>query len=446
MPKARHVLATATSIAFLIAAWGAFFAALPFDQAAASTLKILGNLDGSENLEIGVRGVLTADSAGNLYAEAGDIFKLTAASGYSRFRDILSVECALQGGLALTPHNVMLGPAFGCSTYYYGEVLSLGTTRDPSPTTLHIFSGGYTRPRDGAYPYGGLALGPFNRYYGTTATGGPGASRALGSGDGTLYEVSSSATDPSYAVVHKFGGPGDGFTPVPATLAVDSQERLFGGTKYGGANGAGTVFMLQHGNAGWKEQVIYSFQANNDLQQPTGNLVMDKQGDLYGCAAGGTHAEGGVFRLAPPAQFGGAWQETVLYNFGDQADDPDNAIGGGVYAQCGLALDTGNGMIVGTTPGGGTRKSGTIFTLTPPAAGQTAWSETVGFSFQTVRTTGVQPMTAPLQVGNTFYGGSYYGGRNLRLHTVSRLHGIILHEYMRRHAPAGPIARKPPWP
>jgi hypothetical protein len=264
------------------------------------------------------------------------------------------------------------------------------------------------KPTDGNFA-GGVTPGLFNRYYGLTTYGGLDSNADSGTGDGTLFYFVPSDTDPKYKVLWRFGGPGDGVNPTNANLAVDSQGRLYGVTAYGGANNLGTVFMLQYVDGGWQEQVIYSFQASTTLDLPTANVVLDAKGNLYGCAQGGTHNQGGLFRLTPPAQAGAAWSETVLYNFGDQLHDPvgsypdqSDEVGSG----CGIALNQATNLIVGTRYAGGFYSHGTIYTLTPPAAGQTAWTETVGYSFRNSSAGGDYPSTAPLQVGNTYYGGA----------------------------------------
>ncbi len=49
-----------------------------------------------------------------------------------------------------------------------------------------------------------------------------------------------------------------------------------------------------------------------------------------------------------------------------------------------------SGALYGTTAGGGSSNNGTVFRLTPPAKGQTAWTETVLYRF-----TGGSDGTAP---------------------------------------------------
>jgi hypothetical protein len=70
------------------------------------------------------------------------------------------------------------------------------------------------------------------------------------------------------------------------------------------------------------EHVLYSFQNGTDGATPTGAVVFDKAGKLYGVTQNGGAATclspyncGTVYMLTPPAEAGGAWTETVLYVF-----------------------------------------------------------------------------------------------------------------------------------
>ena len=60
---------------------------------------------------------------------------------------------------------------------------------------------------------------------------------------------------------------------------------------------------------------LHSF-TGSDGTLPYSGLISDASGALYGTTAyGGLYSEGTVFKLTPPAKPGGAWTETVLYNF-----------------------------------------------------------------------------------------------------------------------------------
>ena len=92
----------------------------------------------------------------------------------------------------------------------------------------------------------------------------------------------------------------------------------------------GTVYQLQppakQGDP-WTETVLWVFKGSdgNDGASPFSGLVWDQAGNLYGatgydgsgnCMLFGSRVGCGVvYQLKPPQTKGGAWTETVLYNF-----------------------------------------------------------------------------------------------------------------------------------
>jgi uncharacterized repeat protein (TIGR03803 family) len=122
----------------------------------------------------------------------------------------------------------------------------------------------------------------------------------------------------------------------------------------------------------WTDTVIWRFTGAADGGRPLAGLIRTRTGTLYGTTdQGGTGACGCgvVFSLTPPATAGGAWTQTTLHSFAG----PD-----GSYPQAKLILA--GAALYGTTSSGGA-SNGTVFRLTPPAKGQTAWHFTSLYSF-----------------------------------------------------------------
>jgi hypothetical protein len=95
------------------------------------------------------------------------------------------------------------------------------------------------------------------------------------------------------------------------------------------------------------ESVIYNFTGNGNGYEPTGGLIADDHGALYGTtvAGGGTFGTGlgTVFKLTPPANNQTVWTETVLHRFTvGGSGGPD-----GINPETGLILV--NGVLYGTT-------------------------------------------------------------------------------------------------
>ena len=124
--------------------------------------------------------------------------------------------------------------------------------------------------------------------------------------------LAGSALASNEKVLHTFSAGTDGSYPVAALIA-DQSGNLYGTTRYGGANGQGTVFELINSNGVWNETILYSFAGGNDGASPAASVVFGQGGNLYGTTRlGGPDNAGIVFKLA---HVNGAWQESVLYSF-----------------------------------------------------------------------------------------------------------------------------------
>jgi uncharacterized repeat protein (TIGR03803 family) len=259
-------------------------------------------------------------------------------------------------------------------------------------------------------PEGSLIFDAQGNLYGTTESGGPGGEFG---GRGTVFELSPGAGGVwTETTLYEFGAAaGDGTNPV-AALIFDGNGNLYGTTESGGANGKGAVFELSPGVGGvWTEKLLYSFAgpaANPpDGQDPTGNLIFDAQGNIYGTTFTGgkndTAGEGGtVFELLPGA--GGVWTEKVLYNFGG-ALSPD-----GNQPTAALIFDA-EGNLYGTTREGGGSLDGTVFELSPAAGG--TWTESLLHNFIGAPSDGAVPYcTLFIDAQGNLYGTTKYGGPN----------------------------------
>ncbi len=120
--------------------------------------------------------------------------------------------------------------------------------------------------------------------------------------------------------LYAFPGGTGGNYPVGGVVA-DASGNLYGVTADGGTYGWGAVYELRRSNGGWTEELIYSFTGGADGFFPSGNLVIDSNGSLYGTTeTGGTQTGcegryecGGTAFLLSKA--GNHWQHKVLYNF-----------------------------------------------------------------------------------------------------------------------------------
>jgi uncharacterized repeat protein (TIGR03803 family) len=159
------------------------------------------------------------------------------------------------------------------------------------------------------------------------------------------------------------------------------------------------------------ESVLWNFTANsgNDAEDPLYNgPVFDTKGNLFGATLwGGSFNEGAVFELSPNGQ--GGWNETVLYSFNPEST---SVMDGG--RPCGSVVLDSKGNLYGTTLYGGTNGTGTIWELSPPAAGGTVWTEAILYNFGAAGSgDGGEPfagVTLASSAATTFYGTTLCGG------------------------------------
>ena len=179
----------------------------------------------------------------------------------------------------------------GCGTVF--QLTRHGRGRWAEKVLLRFQSNG----KDGHNPYYGLVLDAAGNLYGTTFEGG--RSSKCQEGCGTVFQLTP-GTKGRWAekVLYSFDGM-DG-TGAIDNLILDSKGNVYGNTSIGGTYGRGTVFRLSPVAGGkWKEQ-LYSFKSGKDGNYPSGGLIFDSAGNLYGTTfAGGDHDGGTVYKFIP---------------------------------------------------------------------------------------------------------------------------------------------------
>jgi hypothetical protein len=274
---------------------------------------------------------------------------------------------------------------------------------------VYKFLGG----EDGDNPFtAGLVLDRSGNFYGTTAGG-----AMHGTGLGAVFQLSPPATVGSswtHTVLYNFQGGDDGSQPWDG-VARDAQGNLFGTTLRGGKGSCfifqcGTVFELSPpavSGGPWTHTVLYEFQGGADGGYPYATVILDRLGNLYGVTdLGGAFGLGTVFQLQPPSVSGGNWTQNVLYSFQGGAD------GANPFAT--LYMDA-SGVLYGSTTFGGSATDcsagcGTVFSLTPPPAGGSTWTETVLYSFSSI-SDGWDPVSPLIaDASGNLYGTTAQGG------------------------------------
>lgn len=318
---------------------------------------------------------LTMDQSGNFYGTTthggangpsgyGIVFKLTHRSGgwtlvplygFAGHEDGASPEARVIIGPDGTLYGTTAsGGGNGCGGNGCGTVFNL---RPPTNASANVL-GGWTESvlyrfrggSDGALPAGDLVFDSSGNIYGTTAAGGA-------SQDGTVYELTPSDGSWTESVLRSFTGGSDGGNPTGGVL-FDASGNVYGTTQLGGSHSYGSVFQLVRAGSGWSLSTLYSFQGTSDGANPDGALIFDAAGNLYGTTISNGVSNGGtVFALTP--QLNGTWVMTVLYALTGQS-------GGG--SQASLTLNA-SGDLYGTTYKDGAYRYGSVLTLTPSNGG-----------------------------------------------------------------------------
>ena len=239
--------------------------------------------------------------------------------------------------------------------------------------------------------FGALVFDRAGNMYDTTAVG--------GNGNGVVYEMTHSGSGWTEQPLYAFTGTPDGATPY-AGLVLDSAGNLYGTTTAGGLFGQGTVFELSPSGSGWTEQVLYNFQGGSDGSFPTGGLIFDQSGNLYGSTnEGGSGGGGTVFELTPS---GGGWTYNLLYSFTGNT-------GCGPFANLGL---DGAGNVYGTTLCDGANNAGNVFELTPSGGG---WTYSSLHDFTNGSDGGYPYSNVTFDAAGNLYGTASRGGRGVGL-------------------------------
>jgi len=152
----------------------------------------------------------------------------------------------------------------------------------------------------------------------------------------------------------------------------------------------------QKGGA-WKETILYEFSGGSDGDEPNGGLAIDGAGNLYGVTRfGGANNSGTAFELS---QGPSGWTETLLYSF---CSLPSCADGGDpLFAPL---LDP-SGNLYGTDGG----YPGVAYELSP---GLSSWTENVLYTFcsQPNCADGTDPEALVRDSAGNLYGPTESGG------------------------------------
>ena len=334
----------------------------------------VGGLDGA-----GPEAGLIFDGTGSLYGttefggigDCGTVFRLTPDS-HGKWTENVIYSFPSDGSAGLSPQADLMfdaqGNLYGTTSQggYNGRCANqCGTVFELTPqangswaeTTIHAFTG----PPDGGNPSSGLVLDAGD-FYGVTEYGGTGSCRytypsgSYAGGCGTVYRLTHNS-DGGWTenVIYSFVGGGGRGKDASGGLLFDDKGHLLG-TSLAGGDGLGTVFELEHvPGRGWQEDELHIFYGVPDGAAPTGTMIADANGDLFGVTNNEGRRRGNsiVFRLQ---HSGNGWKEKILHTFSGTPD--------GENPSAGLVSDS-QGRLYGTTSAGGSNNFGAVYEITP---------------------------------------------------------------------------------
>jgi uncharacterized repeat protein (TIGR03803 family) len=399
-------------------------------SALAQTYKVLHNFGASGDGAVPSAG-LVFDSNGNLYGTTqnggyendcfpggcGTVFELTPSAGGSWAEKVLYAfqGCFYgDGGTPIAPVVIdrrgnLYGTAgvWGLDCYYPGGVVfELKPNPNGSWNEFIIFN--FYTSRYVSCPCSAVTFDSVGHLFGT-------ADGQAYFPDGGVFELEPvSSFNWRQLLPHTFLGGSDG-SGGNGPIVFDTAGNLYSTTEEGGTNLLGDVFKLMPSGStfGWPETVLYSFRGGTDGAYPTGGVVFDAAGNLYGTSGGGVYGNGTVFKLTSNPD--GSWSESVLYSFqgGSDASHPNSTV----------TFDA-EGNLYGTA-GGGAHGHGAVFKLTRSGD---QWTESVVYSF----TGGLDGDTPSggviLDNGGNLYGTTQYGGAYPNCHDGPPFCGGVAYE------------------
>jgi uncharacterized repeat protein (TIGR03803 family) len=318
-----------------------------------------GNGDGSTPYGglVFKKGSLFGTTQGGGANGVGTVYKLSPKSGGGWTEKVIYSFSGTGGDGQLPAAGVVIGKngvLYGTTSFgganSSGTVFQLTkTTKGWSEKVIHSFGAS----GDGSFPYGGLMLDALGNLYGTTSIGGA-------AGFGTVYQLTFTNKAWTETLLYSFtNANGDGGGLYYVNLISDKAGNLYGTTAFGGINNTGTVWELMYSKTKktYSERVLYTFgvSGGSDGIYPYGGVVMGKPGTLYGTTeVGGSNPNGGtVYELK---KSGKTWTESILHNFaaGSDGQDPSGNLlrdaQGNLFGMAQFGGTSNDGIVYEVTP------------------------------------------------------------------------------------------------
>jgi len=254
---------------------------------------------------------LVIDAKGNLFGVAygnssncGEVFEGSPTSTGWIFTTLVPfygvIGCHPATALTLGPDGVVYGTTAGGGVGNFGTIFKLTPTSSGwQHQILHYFAGG----TGGEDPQSPVALDSAGNIFGTGLSGGM-------NNYGIVFRLKPQPNGKyTFTPIHYFSLLARGAHPA-GSLVLDTSGNIFGTTTGGGTTGEGIAYELVKGPSGYAEKVVHTFSTAKDGENPTGGLIVDSTGNLYGSTSSGINGiYGTVFKLSPSSA---GWFETIL--------------------------------------------------------------------------------------------------------------------------------------
>ena len=179
----------------------------------------------------------------------------------------------------------------------------------------------------------------------------------------------------NYSVIHSFRGSGDGAFPLTG-VTISPGGQIYGTTRLGYSYG--NVYNVKNSGGTWTVTNLYAFHGGTDGQAPLANVIIGRDGALFGTTSQGGDQNcygfgcGTVFKLQPQPHFMvtfGGWKETQLTHFEGNGDGA-NPVGnltfdaeGNLYGAAACEYNNCPGIIFKLTPSGGSWTRSIIYSF-----------------------------------------------------------------------------------
>ncbi len=326
-----------------------------FDHPSGPAVDSAGNVYVADSHNHTIRKITPAGFVTTLAGAVGVIANVNGAAANARFAFPNGVAVDGAGNLYVVDngnHSIRAGLksaslVITCASNKTVECCASNATTLGSNYKYTVLKQFLVNGNDGETPRGGLHDGGDGFLYGLTYRGG-------NYQKGTVYKVGKNGS--GFQVLHSFGATANDGEKPSGGLVEDANGTLFGCTDGGGASGAGTIFQTEKNGTGYLKLKSINPVAG-DGRSPATGLIRGSDGVFYGTtrASWSDTGKGTVFKFE---KVGPSYVYTVLHQF------PDGAVtsGDGETPWASL-LEARDGRLYGATQLGGSGGRGTIFTL-----------------------------------------------------------------------------------